>query len=73
MKTNDGAKEAGSFLLLHFGKFNAVELFTEKLLQLLGSWSDYALFCLNIFNATYQSELGVETLEMTGVFSFWVL
>lgn len=31
----DEAKEGASYLMLHFGKFNAVELFTEKLQDLL--------------------------------------
>ena len=70
---HESVKEAASFLLLHFGKFNAVELFTEKLLQLLGNWSDYALFSLTVFNATIHSEIGNDTIEMNGVLSFWIL
>lgn len=31
----DAAKEGASYLMLHFGKFNAVELFTEKLQDVL--------------------------------------
>jgi hypothetical protein len=38
--------------MLHFGKFNAVELFTEKLLTLLPQWSEYSLFCQELFLAT---------------------
>lgn len=32
-KSSENAKEGASFLLLNFAKFNAVELFTDKLLQ----------------------------------------
>ena len=59
--------------MLNFAQFNAVELFTDKLLQQLSSWNEYALFSLAVFNATHQSEQGREVLEMTGVLSFWVL
>ena len=65
--------EEASYLLLNFGKFNAVELFTDKLFQLLHQWSDYALFCQSVFDSTYHSEQGREVIEMTGVLSFWVL
>ena len=58
--------------MLHFGKFNAVELFTEKLQALLPQWSDYSLFCQDLYLATISSEVATETLEMKGVFSFWV-
>jgi hypothetical protein len=58
--------------MLHFGKFNAVELFTEKLQALLPQWSDYAVFCQDLFIATNKSEIATETLEMKGVLSFWV-
>ena len=68
-----GARESASYLLLHFGKFNAVELFTEKILQLTDCWSDYALLSMAIFNATHESEMAQETLEASGVLSFWVL
>lgn len=73
VKRHEGCIEEASYLLLNFGKFNAVELFTDKLNQLLGSWNEYALFCLSIFNATHYSEQGREVIEMTGVLSFWVL
>ena len=57
---------------MNFGKFNSVELFTEKLSQLLGPWSDYAVFCMRIFTAVHNTDLGREVLEMNGVLSFWV-
>ena len=59
--------------MLQFGKFNAVELFTDKLISMHSSWSEYAIFCQTIFMATHQSEIGQEVLEMNGVLSFWVL
>lgn len=44
-QAHEAVQEHASFLLLNLGKFNAAELFTEKLPQLLGTWSDYIQFC----------------------------
>ena len=72
-KTNESCIEEASYLLLNFGKFNAVELFTDKLLQLISPWNEYTNFCQSIFCATHYSDQGREVIEMTGVLSFWVL
>ena len=60
-------------MLLNFGKHNAAELFTEKLTQLLGNWSDYVQFSQTLFLATGKTQQGLEALEQNGVLSFWIM
>ena len=54
-ETFEGAKEETSLLLVHMGRFNAVELFTEKLISQMNGWCDYATFCQAVFHVTHNT------------------
>ena len=60
-------------LLLLFGKYNAVESFTQRLQVLVPSWTDYAHVCNDLFKMTINSKLGLELLEQSGVLSYWIM
>lgn len=65
--------ESMSSLMLLFGKFNAVELFTQKLQLLLATWSDYGNVCADVFRLTVGSQLATELIEQSGVLSYWIM
>ena len=60
-------------MLMVFGKHNTMELFTDLLQQHAGSWSEYASLCKWLLLPELATELGQETIQESGVLSFWVL
>ena len=60
---NDAFLDNMCNLLLLFGKYNAVELFTQKLQMLVPSWTDYAHVCNDLFKQTINSKMGMEMIE----------
>lgn len=62
-----------SSLLLLFGKYNAVELFTQKLQMLLASWADYASVCNDLMLMTLNSPTAHELIDRSGVLSYWIM
>ena len=62
-----------SSLLLLFGRFNAVELFTQKLQRLLVNWSDYSQTCSDLFMMTLNAPLAGELIDQSGVLSYWIM
>lgn len=71
-KTLEASQENVSLLLLNFGKFNSQELFTEKVPQMLGQYSESATFNQIVFQATFKSQIGLEVLLQTDVLTYWV-
>jgi hypothetical protein len=57
---------------VQFGKFNYVELFTQKLIQQCDDWTSYAELCHDLFVATADTQAGRETFEKSGVLSYWI-
>ena len=37
------------------------------------SWAQYATFSMNLFNITLNTKMGKESIDESGVLSFWVL
>ena len=40
---------------------------------MIPQWSDYAIFCQDLFTNTCKSQIGSEVLELKGVLSYWIL